>query len=245
MLKSTITLFASAGIAIIGVQASASAADYVKTSTDPKVYRIEGSRYCWVANPAQLEAYGGFVQVNDRVGLTLDRLSYDGFCSGPAYNTRAIVARGKVWVDKNVPYSQAKVADLNGNIVTNTDIGYRTDCSGFVSMAWGLNPKGNEPTTGDLGKKAAKETFTDVNKLLPGDAINRHTGDDRNHVVLFVRWLNASKTRFEAYDEVGVGPKKARKVELNLTRVSGVWKVTHPGTISAKPKDNWVFLRPK
>jgi len=36
-----------------------------------------------------------------------------------------IVARGQDWVDKHVPYNQGATHD-----------GYRTDCSGFVSMAW-------------------------------------------------------------------------------------------------------------
>lgn len=46
-----------------------------------------------------------------------------------------IIARGQVWVDKNVPYSQ-----------TGTHDGYRTDCSGFVSMCWQLPKDG--PSTG-------------------------------------------------------------------------------------------------
>ncbi len=36
-----------------------------------------------------------------------------------------IVARGQDWVDKHVPYNQGGSHD-----------GYRTDCSGFVSMCW-------------------------------------------------------------------------------------------------------------
>lgn len=47
----------------------------------------------------------------------------------------AIIARGQVWVDKNVPYSQTKTYD-----------GYRTDCSGFVSMCWQL-PKDGPSTS--------------------------------------------------------------------------------------------------
>lgn len=36
-----------------------------------------------------------------------------------------IISRGQDWVDKHVPYSQSGTHD-----------GYRTDCSGFVSMCW-------------------------------------------------------------------------------------------------------------
>ena len=112
-------------------------------------------------------------------------------------------------------------------------------------MAWGLPAKGLDvPFTGNLSEQAAK-TFTDVNELQPGDAINRQGVEkSKAHVVLFVRWLNASKTRFEAYDQIGVGPKKARKVELTLARVSNVWKITDPtGNISNL--GHWEFLRPK
>lgn len=42
----------------------------------------------------------------------------------------SILARGQVWVDKNVPYNK-------------TYDGYRSDCSGFVSMCWGLPKPGH------------------------------------------------------------------------------------------------------
>lgn len=47
-----------------------------------------------------------------------------------------IVARGQDWVNKHVPYSQSKTYD-----------GYRTDCSGFVSMAWMLSKPGLTTST--------------------------------------------------------------------------------------------------
>jgi hypothetical protein len=36
-----------------------------------------------------------------------------------------MIARGQSWVDKHVPYNQQGSYE-----------GYRTDCSGFVSMCW-------------------------------------------------------------------------------------------------------------
>ena len=42
-----------------------------------------------------------------------------------------ILSRGQDWVDKHVPYSQ-----------TGTHDGYRTDCSGFVSMCWQASKPG-------------------------------------------------------------------------------------------------------
>ncbi len=40
-------------------------------------------------------------------------------------------SRGQVWVDKHVPYNHEGTYD-----------GYRTDCSGFVSMCWLLTKPG-------------------------------------------------------------------------------------------------------
>jgi hypothetical protein len=42
-----------------------------------------------------------------------------------------MLARGQDWVDKKIPYSQTKTYD-----------GYRTDCSGYVSMIWELAKPG-------------------------------------------------------------------------------------------------------
>ena len=65
-----------------------------------------------------------------------------------------VLARGKVWVDKHVPYSQSRYAKVNGSrIPTSTpspaDVGYRTDCSGFVSMCLGLTRAGGLPKSMD------------------------------------------------------------------------------------------------
>src|SRR5262245_56574165 len=49
---------------------------------------------------------------------------------------RRAIERGFVWLDANVPYSQSKSRG-----------GYRTDCSGFVSMCWEL---GQSYTTADF-----------------------------------------------------------------------------------------------
>src|SRR5688500_18751737 len=47
--------------------------------------------------------------------------------------TRAqILERAKTWLDARVPYSQSACH-------RNQYGSYRTDCSGFVSMAWGLH----------------------------------------------------------------------------------------------------------
>lgn len=86
----------------------------------------------------------------------------------------SIIARGQDWVDKNVPYNK-------------TYDGYRTDCSGFVSMAWGLPRPGHTTSTlGEVSKTISK------GELQSGDAL-LCAG---THVTLFVSWADSSKNSY-------------------------------------------------
>lgn len=89
------------------------------------------------------------------------------------------LVRAALWVGQQVPYSQAAyAADIQGHL-------YRTDCSGFVSMAWGL---GRSLTTRTLpGVATALGPVGDYAGLQPGDALDSPTA---GHVVLFVRWAD-------------------------------------------------------
>jgi hypothetical protein len=79
-----------------------------------------------------------------------------------------ILQRGFDWLDKGVPYSQSDSFE-----------GYRTDCSGFVSMAWGL---GTSQTTSSFGSGEDCTELSSESELLPGDALNKAG----RHVVLFL-----------------------------------------------------------
>ncbi len=76
--------------------------------------------------------------------------------------------------------------------------GYRQDCSGFVSMAWGL--PGNE-WTGSLdqyGVRIAKE------ELEPGDILLFHNlanPEKGSHVVIFGGWTDYTHTYYIALEE--------------------------------------------
>lgn len=90
-----------------------------------------------------------------------------------------IIARGQDWVDKNIPYNK-------------TYDGYRTDCSGFVSMAWGLPRPGH--TTETLGQVSSQ---IGKNELQSGDAL-LCAG---THVTLFVNWADGGKTSYVMMEE--------------------------------------------
>ncbi|MET9230515.1 hypothetical protein [Lentzea sp. NPDC003310] len=105
-----------------------------------------------------------------------------------------VLARSRTWISARVPYSQA---DCFGNKYG----AYRTDCSGFVSMAWGLRIS---YTTHILEQVAHRIDWED---LRPGDALN----DRENHVALFIGWADAAKTRPIVREQAG--PDGSRPVQ--------------------------------
>ncbi|MDX3655802.1 hypothetical protein PV646_00665 [Streptomyces sp. ID05-26A] len=105
-----------------------------------------------------------------------------------------VLARSRTWISARVPYSQS---DCFGNKYG----AYRTDCSGFVSMAWGLRIS---YTTHILEQVAHRIDWED---LRPGDALN----DRENHVALFIGWADAAKTRPIVREQAG--PDGSRPVQ--------------------------------
>ncbi|QMV21383.1 hypothetical protein GQS52_05895 [Streptomyces sp. SCUT-3] len=116
-----------------------------------------------------------------------------GTASAPAAHTpmrltRAqIIERASRWTDAAVPYSMSR---------TWSD-GYRQDCSGFVSMAWGL---GSNEWTGSLDEYAVRIARED---LRPGDMLLHHdpaNPRDGSHVTLFGGWTDPSRSWYVAYE---------------------------------------------
>ncbi|MBW8800776.1 MAG: peptidoglycan-binding protein [Streptomyces sp.] len=106
----------------------------------------------------------------------------------PPITRTQIINRAKTWVTAKVPYSMS---------LYWTD-GYRQDCSGYVSMAWGLT--GNE-WTGSLDQFGTKIT---KDELQPGDMLLFHNPDDPekgSHVVLFGGWTDYTHTYYTVYEQ--------------------------------------------
>jgi hypothetical protein len=108
-----------------------------------------------------------------------------------------------LWAKETVPYDQG--ATLNG---------WRTDCSGFVSMCWDLPHEvapGGADTEQFVTKKLVKEIPKE--KLRPGDVVGHlgegTTGDGHDgHIVLFERWANAEMTSYVGWEQTGPGGNK-------------------------------------
>ncbi|NLU71936.1 C40 family peptidase [Streptomyces sp. HNM0575] len=111
-----------------------------------------------------------------------------------AISRDTVIARAKTWLTAvdghQVPYSQSK-----------TFQGYRTDCSGYVSMAL----KYGKPGTNTVG--LASSQFTSkikVSQLQKGDLIIDANGSNTTrHVVIFESWANSAHSKYNAYEQRG------------------------------------------
>ncbi|ALO94035.1 membrane protein [Streptomyces hygroscopicus subsp. limoneus] len=106
----------------------------------------------------------------------------------PATTRTQIINRAKVWVAAKVPYS---MYDFWSD-------GYRQDCSGYVSMAWGLPNNEWTGSLGEFGVKIKKE------ELQPGDILLYHNPDNPekgSHVVIFGGWTDHTHTSYTVYEQ--------------------------------------------
>ncbi|WP_144124598.1 hypothetical protein [Catellatospora sichuanensis] len=125
----------------------------------------------------------------DAQGLPLqpDGLAGPSRGLGQPITRMQILARAAIWADAQVGYSQLKFRK-----------GWRTDCSGYVSMAWEL---GRNHWTGDLHQVGER---VDFEEMRPGDMLlyhNRARPKDGSHVVLFERWVGEPGGDFVMYEQ--------------------------------------------
>jgi hypothetical protein len=91
-----------------------------------------------------------------------------------------ICENAATWLNPPVPYNQQ--AWYNG---------YRTDCSGYVSMAWGLGSSYVTWTLPEVSHPIAKDDLQAGDILLNID----------EHVLIFESWANPERTYYNAYEE--------------------------------------------
>jgi hypothetical protein len=124
----------------------------------------------------------------DAPATCADTSSLNGAISGCMAATRA-----QTWLAANsgqgVIYNQGA-----------TYGGYRTDCSGFVSMALHLSTPGL--VTGDMYEANG---FADVAKdnLQQGDILDNPSAGDAGHVVLFDHWADSAHSSYWGFEEHG------------------------------------------
>ncbi|CAG7964990.1 hypothetical protein N7519_007138 [Penicillium mononematosum] len=150
--------------------------------------------------------------------------SCDGGSSGDGSSSyqgkisrKEILSRGQYWVSRHVPYSMSDYyPDPQGRK-------YRTDCSGFVSMA--LHAASPGASTVSLPDIAKSISWDDIK---PGDfvgTLGAGTGGAAGHVTLFKSWADSSKKEYNTLECRGTYGCVAYKRPVG-------WKV---GSYTAKP----------
>ncbi len=113
--------------------------------------------------------------------------------AAPAIARATVIANAETWhphTASRIPYSQ-----------TATHNGYRTDCSGYASMALGLR----RPGLNTVGLAASSvSTPISMGSLLTGDLVIDATGNSHTrHVVIFEKWTSAAHRSYVAYEQRG------------------------------------------
>jgi hypothetical protein len=127
---------------------------------------------------------------------------------GPIYAAE-VLARADFWTNKGILYDQ------DGHAADPQGVDYRTDCSGYVSMALHLDAPGLD--TAPHGLADVTVTIT-RDELQPGDIMMAPSKFDASgdkvqdgHVLLFHSWTDSSHTTYNAY-EFGSTPVRYRVV---------------------------------
>ncbi|MFG2234585.1 FG-GAP-like repeat-containing protein [Streptomyces sp. NPDC048723] len=126
---------------------------------------------------------------------------------GGAITRQEIAERAKYWLNKGIPYNQGgSYPDSNGR-------NYRTDCSGYVSMAWHLS---TSLATQGLGSSSEIYEIP-RSDLKQGDILNSYY----DHVFLFDKWDDAAHTKFSYYSFGSTPVKYVTGVSINAATLDG------------------------
>jgi hypothetical protein len=127
------------------------------------------------SSPAEDTSTGDVGDTQDAItGAACDRTALLAHASGAR---KTAIERGLEWYDARIPYSQSR-----------NHAGYRTDCSGFVSMCW---ETGQSYTTASFAAGDGVSHLGSYSDLLPGDALLYRTSGE-GHVMLFAGWSDSS-----------------------------------------------------
>lgn len=131
----------------------------------------------------------------------------------------AVLDRAQSWVDHPVPYSQAKY-----------HLGYRTDCSGYVSMCWAT---GTSWATSSFFAVTHRIATSD---LKPGDAMLKKG----YHIRLFHNWANGSHTSYVAY-EAGTIVAVVRVHSMSSDLAAGYVPTRYNGILDGPSANNVIW----
>ncbi len=151
--------------------------------------------------------------------------------SAAAITTTDVLSRADQWVQAKLLYCQSanhqpdydtsctSTCNRENNALWDP---YRSDCSGFVSWAWGLPAPGRVTSTFAPFDTAVSHTIQ-ATDLQPGDAVN-----NSEHIMLFVQWVTKG-SEAEFYEEPGCSSSTPyahsfqSSVTLNGSSISVAW----------------------
>jgi hypothetical protein len=142
-----------------------------------------------------------------------------GASSALAITRAATLSRAQEWVNHPVAYSQSKY-----------HLGYRTDCSGYVSACWGTGISWSTSTFHAVTHPIAKSD------LKPGDAMLKKG----YHIRLFHNWVDSSHTRYVAY-EAGTKVAVARVHSLATDLKAGYIPTRYNGILDGPAPNNVIW----
>ncbi|MCS0604937.1 VCBS repeat-containing protein [Streptomyces sp. LP11] len=105
--------------------------------------------------------------------------------TAPSITRSEVIDRAQSWLGKGLKYNQGEYY-----------AGYRTDCSGYVSMAWRLS---SSLTTDTFASAGVTESIS-KGDLKAGDALLNDAVRDDGHVALFEKWTDSSHTSYIGYE---------------------------------------------
>ncbi len=142
--------------------------------------------------------------------------------SSSAITTSDVLSRADEWVTAKLLYCQAPNHahddDTSCSATCTREDNpewdpYRSDCSGFVSWAWGLPSPGR--TTDEFAPADTTVSYAiQGTDLQPGDALNVPA----DHIILFVKWITPN-VEAQFYEEPGCSatPNYAHSFTSNVT----------------------------
>jgi hypothetical protein len=110
--------------------------------------------------------------------------------TAPSISRSEVLHRAQTWVGIGLDYNQS-----------GSYAGYRTDCSGYVSMAWHLS----QSLTTNTFASAGVTTSIGKSDLEPGDALLNDSAGNSGHVVLFDKWSDTAHDSYMGYEFTGSG----------------------------------------
>ncbi|MEY9860069.1 hypothetical protein ABH935_005705 [Catenulispora sp. GAS73] len=119
-----------------------------------------------------------------------------------------IIARAREWTTAD---QGAGVWYSEGDGWADTAVGgpFRADCSGFVSMAWGMTYSQSTYSLPDYSHELTKGGSADYAQMRPGDVF-MFVGDPNTgsgHVELFAGWVDSAHTVAGVYQEAHSGTR--------------------------------------